>query len=157
MSISVIVNIVMPDFFIRSASFGSISLAPMITTFSGLTKGMSSVLKGAISWAPTPVRAASGIPCTLPVIVVSKVLKSVWASIHKIPTFLSTLWTPKTVPTAILWSPPSTTGKAPSSRLKFTCFARASFTTFIWSRCLARVDRGSSNSITSTGIFPLSL
>ena len=38
MSISVIVNIVMPDFFIRSASFGSISLAPMITTFSGLTK-----------------------------------------------------------------------------------------------------------------------
>src|SRR6478752_4269653 len=85
----------------------------------------------ASSAGPSPMIAARGMPCTLPLGEVSGVLMSAWASIQIRPTFCSCTrrcWrknsaTPATVPAATEWSPPSTSGNFPASSVFNTCSA----------------------------------
>src|SRR5258707_1243451 len=69
---------------------------------------------------PNPASAARAMPWMLPEGVVSSVLKSAWASIHRIPTSLWTRVTPVTDPSAILWSPPRTRGNSFAVTTTFT-------------------------------------
>jgi len=61
------------------------SRTPTSTQFSGFTLGEKSKMFDN-SAGPSPISAASGMPCTLPLGELSGVLMSVWASIQISPT-----------------------------------------------------------------------
>ena len=76
----------------------------------------------ALSW---PVATASGMPCMLPEGVVNGEWMSAWASIQTTPMRLSG-WarrSPAIVPAAVEWSPASTSGNRPRSRVAATSSA----------------------------------
>ena len=62
----------------------------------------------------SPSAAASGIPWTFPLGLVSGVLMSEWASIQSTPPGPCTEASPPSVPSATEWSPPRTSGIAPA-------------------------------------------
>ena len=75
----------------------------------------------------SPSATASGIPCTLPLGEVVGVLMSEWASSQSTPP--GAPWNrarPPSVPIAIEWSPPSTSGISPSPSVAATWSASSS-------------------------------
>src|SRR5215213_4403025 len=104
----------------RSSSAGSIALTPARTT-SRSTTGVKPGTPLAISFQQCPTATARPIPSVKPVVVVSGVLKSAWASNHTTPR--SAASRPAIVPTAVLQFPESTRGNAPSATASRTCSA----------------------------------
>ena len=100
---------VIPAYLTLSFSASSILLAPTTTVREGCITFPSWKYLSSLHFVP--VIAASGRPWIFPVIVVSKVLKSVWASIQIIPTSIFTFADASADATAIEWSPPIVIGK----------------------------------------------
>ena len=120
-SMSLIVKTCTPDARIDRFSCSSRLRMPTSTVCSGLTAGLGPI--EASSDGSRPRSAASGMPCTLPLVVVSGVFMSPCAStqinpsgrpvVRRIHSALAA-----TDAAARLWSPPSTRGMPPASRAR---------------------------------------
>ena len=107
----------------KARSAGSSERMPTSATRDGSSAGSVSRSCANHSGA-RPSAAASGIPCTLPDGLVSGVLRSPWASIQITPPGCpAAAARPASVPIAIEWSPPSTSGRAPSRTVSSTSAA----------------------------------
>ena len=112
---SSIVNTRTPSSCSRARSPPSTLRMPTSTVCSCLIIGSGQADASKRGSSARPSATAIGMPCTLPLGEVVGVLMSVWASNHTTPP--GAPWTrasPPSVPIAIEWSPPSTSGISPS-------------------------------------------
>ena len=126
-SMSYMLNTVTPARRRCSRSPSSMLRTPTSTACSPSTEGIgqASLLK---RWSSdSPSVTASGIPCTFPLGELTGVLMSEWASTQTTPP--GAPWAranPPSVPIAIEWSPPSTSGTSPAVTTSATSRASSS-------------------------------